>query len=124
VAELLIELLVELLAEPLLTLLGRAFAALLPAGWREARGPVAAGYFLLGCLAGALSLLIWPTPLLHDDTLRALCFVLSPLLCGLTLLAVGARQQRRGRKRSALDSAWFGVLLGLAYQLVRVVWAT
>ena len=49
--------------------------------------------------------------------------MLSPILCELTLFAVGNIQQRRGRERSALDGAWFGVLLGVAYQVVRLIWA-
>lgn len=123
-AELLIELLIEGLAEPLVTLLARALGATLPSRWQERRWLAALGYVLWGLLAGALSLWAWPTHLLRAPALRALSFLLSPLLCALALFVVGNVRSRHGHSRRAIDGAWYGLLLGLSYQLVRALGAS
>lgn len=118
-----VELLLEVLGEPVFTLLGRALGATLPSRWQDSPVFAAAGYLLLGLLSGALSLWWWPTHLLRDAVLRGVTFVLSPIVCGLVLFVVGSLRARRGHARQAIDGAGYGMLMGITYQLVRLVGA-
>ncbi len=120
-AEFLLELLLEIVGEPLLAGIARALAATLPSRWRQSPWLAGLGYVLLGLLLSGFSVWLVPHHLIKSPILRAANFVLSPILCGLTLSLVGLVRRRRGWAPSLMDGFRYGVLFGLTVQLVRVV---
>lgn len=119
--EFVLELLLELFAEPLLSAAARALASTLPQHWQERAWLAGLGYFLLGLAFGGMSLWLDPQHILRDPVLRGVTWLLSPLLCALTLALVGWVRRVRGKPASLLDGARFGIVFGVTLQLVRVV---
>ena len=138
----------EVLVELLLDVLGSLFAALLEVfaetlllmvmealaevGIHLARGKVAhpasrsqwrlmLGYPLLGALAGALSLWVFPHSLAHGAHGRLAALLLSPLLAALSTVALGTWRARRGQSPVAIDRMAYAYLFALGLAVVRYI---
>lgn len=117
--ELLLELVFELLAEFGLRSLGAPFR---PA--REISPWVAApGYLIYGALAGALSVWLFPAPLLVAKWAQIANLAITPLAAGGVMALLGAWRRRRGQPLLRLDRFSYGALFALAMVLVRYVFA-
>jgi hypothetical protein len=90
------------------------------APFRRAAHPgwAAAGYALLGLLAGGFSLLIVPVSLVHGHW-RLVNLVLAPVLAGAVMSALGGWRAAWRADRSRLERFGFGYLFALALALVR-----
>jgi len=130
--ELLLELLLELLGEFLIEL---ALAAVLDLVLRAiARvfetfrfaNPVLASvaYFLMGALAGGLSLLIFPHPLVHPSRLHGINLLLSPVATGLAMSLLGSMLGRYGRKVTGIESFRYGFALAFGIAVIRFIFAS
>jgi hypothetical protein len=78
----------------------------------------AAGYAILGALAGLASVLVVPA-LLAAPHLRIANLVVTPILAGASMCLVGAWRLRREQELVRLDRFAYGYLFALAMALVR-----
>ena len=93
---------------------------------RRTRNPVFAfiGYALLGVIVGFISLLIFPRPLVRSASFRGINLhgiglVISPLLAGLVMSAIGSLRRRRGMSVIRLDSFGYGFIFAFGMALIR-----
>jgi hypothetical protein len=129
IAELLFELFVELIAAAVLGLAYRALLGLFT-GLAEALkdNHILTGfmYALLGPLAGALSLLLLPHPLIqreHPNRFHGISLLISPILAGLVLSSVGSVIRRRGIKVTPVETFGYGFAFALGMALIRFLFA-
>jgi hypothetical protein len=91
--------------------------------WVKARrgNPIAAAVLLVivGLALGVLSVLIFPHPLVHPSKLHGISLLISPLLAGLAMAAVGRGVRRRGRTPVRVESFGFGFVFAFAVALIR-----
>jgi hypothetical protein len=130
--EFLLELLLELIGEFLLEL---AITALVDLALRAIAkvfetfrlvNPVLASiiYVLLGALAGGLSLLIFPHPLVHPSRLHGINLLVSPVVTGLAMSQIGSILRCQGKKVTRVESFGYGFALAFGIALVRYFFAT
>jgi hypothetical protein len=88
---------------------------------RKDRNPILAGlgYALLGLIAGGLSLLIFPEPLVRSGPFHGINVLVSPALAGLGMAGLGWLLKRSGRRRLRIDSFAYGFIFALPMSLVR-----
>lgn len=92
---------------------------------RKRKGPPApawlagAGYLVLGGLLGGASLIIFPTHWVSDPGMRLLNLLITPVIAGLLMSALGAWRRRRGKELLRLDQFTHGWLFAFALALVR-----
>ena len=79
----------------------------------------AIGYAILGAIAGALSLWIFPTLFLVSEIAQIAGLVLTPVVAGLAMAAFGAWRHRRNQTIIRLDKFAYGYLFALAMAVVR-----
>ena len=77
------------------------------------------GYLLLGGMAGGLSLLLFPHPLVHPSRFPGISVVLSPVLAGSGMALVGSTLRRRNKKPTQLESFGYGFAFAFGMALVR-----
>jgi hypothetical protein len=78
-----------------------------------------AGYVLLGLGCGALSLWIFPGFFVKSHVGRVVSLVVTPVLAGLSMAALGAWRRRRGDELLRLDRFAYGYAFALAMAAVR-----
>ena len=128
--EILAEILASLLFSFLEFLLQLAFSLLVDLGFhslkqttvsREQRNPILAaiGYALLGLIAGGLSLLIFPEPLISSGRFHGINILVSPALAGLGMAGLGWLMERSGHRRLRIESFVYGFIFALPMALVR-----
>ena len=123
---LLLELLFEFFGELFLQLIGEVLFELglhsLGATFKRDANPYVAtiGYVLLGALAGALSLLFFPTLFIASHAGRIANAVVTPFIAGAVMVAAGAWRRRRGQQPVLLDRFAYGYLFALVMALVRL----
>jgi len=115
--EVLLQGLFELIAELGFQSLGEPF---------KRRGPVnpllaAIGYLLYGAIAGGLSLLL-PKMFVVPNMWRLANLIVTPLICGYAMAALGRFRTRRGSEALRLDTFSYGYLFALGMAVVRYVW--
>ena len=93
---------------------------------RKTRNPVFAfvGYALLGVIVGGLSLFIFPRPLIrsasfHGINLHGIGLLISPLLAGFVMSAIGSLRRKRGMRVIRLDSFGYGFIFAFGMSLIR-----
>jgi hypothetical protein len=89
----------------------------------EARKPpspilAALGYALFGALAGGISVWIFPHNFVPAPW-RIANTLVTPVLAGWAMAALGAWRERRGQNRVRLDQFSYGYLFALSLALVR-----
>ena len=88
---------------------------------RDERNPIFAGigYALLGLIAGGVSLLIFPEPLVRSGRFHGINVLVSPALAGLGMAGLGWLLERSGHRRLRIDSFVYGFVFALPMSLVR-----
>jgi hypothetical protein len=82
------------------------------------------GYVFLGGVAGGLSLLFFPHPLVHRSRVPGLSVVISsPVLAGLGMSLVGSTLRKQNRKAMQIESFGYGFAFALGMALVRFFFA-
>ena len=91
----------------------------------EFKNPLMAciGYVFLGGVAGALSLLFFPHPLVHRSRVLGLSVVISPVLAGLGMSMVGSTLRKRNKKAMQIESFGYGFAFAFGMALVRFFFA-
>jgi hypothetical protein len=119
--EILFQLVGELLLQVVLQVLIELGFHSIVAPFRRTPNPwlAAIGYALLGATAGALSLLAYPALLIVSHTGRLVNLVLTPILAGAAMTALGAWRRGRDQELIRLDRFTYGFLFALAMALVR-----
>jgi hypothetical protein len=109
----------EFAAESIGALVLRGIAALFDTS--EFKNPVLAalGYVFLGGVAGGLSLLLFPHPLVHRSRVPGLSVFLSPILAGLGMSLVGSTLRRRNKKSMQIESFGYGFAFAFGMALAR-----
>jgi len=123
-AELFGEFLLELAVTALMDLALRAIAKVFET-FRLANSVLASiTYVLLGALAGGLSLLIFPHPLVRPSRLHGVNLLVSPLVTGLAMSLIGSILSRQGKKVTRIESFGYGFALAFGIALIRYLFAT
>jgi hypothetical protein len=119
VVEIFFEAAFEFAAESLGALILRGVAALFDTS--EFKNPVLAalGYVFLGGVAGGLSLLFFPHPLVHRSRIPGLSVFVSPILAGLGMSLVGSTLRHRNKKPMQIESFGYGFAFAFGMALVR-----
>lgn len=124
-----IEFLIEIFGEILLQFIASALAE---AGlhtfndWRNYKANpwlAGAGYALIGAIAGGITVWLLPNPMLHNEALRKLNLLVTPLASGGMMALVGAWRAKRGDPVLRIDTFAYGYVFALALALVRFVFA-
>jgi hypothetical protein len=84
--------------------------------------PAAIGYAMLGATAGAISLTVLPHRLIGTAWLRIVNLVVTPLIAGAVMAAIGAWRRKRDQELIRLDRFAYGYVFALAMAVVRIVW--
>ena len=77
------------------------------------------GYVFLGGVAGGLSLLFFPHPLVHPSRVPGLTVVISPVLAGLGMSLVGSTLRKRNKKAVQIESFGYGFAFAFGMAVVR-----
>ena len=128
IAEFLLELFLQLIAAALLDVVSRTVRVLFTtvAESVEANRVLTTFmYALLGALAGALSLLVLPHPLMHHAPSRfhGISLLISPIIAGLVLSAVGRVMRSWGKKVTPVETFGYGFAFALGMALIRFFFA-
>jgi hypothetical protein len=121
---------VQVVAEVLIQLLAQLGVEL---GLRSIREPfrtrlvnpllAGLGYLMLGAALGGLSLLIFPSSFVTGQTARIATLLVTPLLAGGLMVALGAWRRRRDQQLIRLDRFGYAFAFALGMSLVRFLWA-
>ncbi len=129
IAEFLLEAFLELGATAVLDVVSRAVEGVftkVAEATTANRALATIAYALLGVLAGALSLLVLPHPLVHPahpSRFHGISLLISPIITGLVMSSVGAVLRRRGKKVVPVESFGYGFIFALGMALVRFFFA-
>jgi len=120
IVEVVIPVVGEIAFEVLLHSLGQPFVS------RERRIPVLTGigYFLFGLILGGLSLLIFPRSFVRSERFHGINLLITPVMAGLVMGAIGRWRARHGDTLLRLDSFVYGFVFAFAMALVRFVYTT
>ena len=120
IVETLIPLVGEISLEFLVRSVGEPFVS------RERRNSIIAGigYFLIGLILGGFSLLIFPRSFVRSENFHGINLLITPVVSGLVMSAIGRWRLRQGKTILRLDSFVYGYLFALALALVRFVYTT
>ena len=77
-------------------------------------------YFGLGLFVGLLSLCFFPKAFIHSSSLHGISLVITPLLAGFTMSAIGWIRVRRGDLRIPLETFSYGFIFAFAMALMRL----
>jgi hypothetical protein len=117
----------ELLFEALIEI---GLSAIIAGAYRLFRGfritarrgsPVFAAAILItiGLLLGFLSVAIFPHPLVHPSRFHGISLLISPVVTGLVMAAVGGGIRRRGRIPVRIESFGYGFAFAFTFAFIR-----
>ena len=124
--EFIFELLFEIFGELLLQI---AFELLAEFGWRRLQQPfkkapnpllAGVGYALFGAVAGGLSLWWFPNLFIGSPVGRIANVIVTPILSGAAMAALGAWRRRRDQPTVLLDRFAYAFIFAMAMALVRL----
>jgi len=81
------------------------------------------GYSVLGGLAGVLSVLVFPNHFMHAEWLRIANVIVTPVLGGMVMAAIGVWRTRRDQEIIGLERFSCGYVFALAMAGVRFIFA-
>jgi hypothetical protein len=122
IAGVLLEALLQIASELFVSLLVRRMTRVFDATLRLDPLVAGIGALLLGTLAGALTLVAFPHPLvpaLKPSKLHGMSLILSPLLTGLVMSWIGGKIRRRGRTTMKIESFSYGFIFAFAMAIVQ-----
>lgn len=76
---------------------------------------------LIGLALGFVSAIIFPHPLVHPSKLHGVSLLISPLLTGFGMSAIGRGVRRRGRIPVQIESFAYGFTFAFAFALIRLL---
>ena len=79
----------------------------------------ATGYLFFGAVAGGITICLVPELFIKDQWLRLANLVLTPLVAGIIMEAIGSWRKRREREVLRLESFAYGFCFAFAMGLVR-----
>lgn len=128
--EILFELIVEVLAEVVLQIVAEAlfefgFYSLAEALNRRRRSSpflASIGYLLWGGIIGALTIIIFPALMIKNPILRVLNLLISPIIAGSAMSAIGSLRKRKGQDLLRIDSFLYGALFAFGLAIVRFLY--
>ena len=129
ILEFLLEAFLELIAASVLDLVSRALLGLfegLAEILTDNRVLRTFTYALSGALAGALSVMILPHPLIHREHhtgFHGISLLISPIVTGLALSAIGGILRRLGKKVTPIETFGYGFAFALGMALIRFFFA-
>lgn len=120
VFEFLLQIAGELLIELGLRSLGEPFVN------REERNPILAaiGYCLIGAILGGLSLIWFPNSFVRSERFHGINLIITPVLAGLVMGAIGRFREQHGKAVIRLDSFVYGFLFAFAMALIRFLYTS
>jgi hypothetical protein len=122
-AEIFFEVFLEIAGEALLDLITRAASDVLrPTRPRRPIITIVACVFL-GALAGTATLTIFPHPLFHPSKVRGISLLISPILTGMFMSAVGSILRRHGKRVVQIESFPYAFAFAFGMSLVRLLGA-
>ncbi len=88
------------------------------------RNPVLSfiGYLILGLITGAASLWVFPHSFIRSSRLHGISLIITPLLAGLLMSAIGNLRERKGKAIIRLDTFSFGFIFAFGMAVVRLVY--
>jgi len=109
----------EFAAEFVVSLIWRGVAAAFDT--TDFKNPVLAciGCVFLGGVVGALSLLLFPHPLVHPSRVPGLSVVISPVFAGLGMSSVGYIRRKQNKKPMQIESFGYGFAFAFGMALAR-----
>lgn len=122
--EILFEVLLEFAGGAVLDLLSRAALDVFKPD--EPRHPIGtfSGCGILGALAGAGTLAIFPHPLFHQSRFHGISLIISPLVTGIGMSVLGSMLRRRGKRVVQIESFPYAFAFALGMALVRFAYAS
>jgi hypothetical protein len=119
--ELFFDFLIEFGGEALLDLLSHTVSDLFaPIKPRHSAFTIV-GCGILGVLAGAVSLIIFPHPLVNPSRVRGISLFITPVVTGIVMSSVGAMLRRRGKPVVKIESFPYAYAFAFGMALIRVV---
>jgi hypothetical protein len=118
IAEIFLEVFIETAGAVLLDPVLRALTRIFP---KSSASPetAAAGYTCFGLLAGVLSIVIVPHPLVRASKFHGMIVLVSPLITGLIMALVGSVVRRRGKRITQIESFAYGFSFAFGMALIR-----
>jgi hypothetical protein len=83
----------------------------------------AIGYVILGVAAGGISLYFFPLLFVTTRVFQIASLVVTPILCGVLMSAVGSWRETRGLSRIRMETFAYGALFSLCFSLTRFLGA-
>jgi len=80
------------------------------------------GYLIWGGIIGGLTLLIFPTLMIKNPALRIINLIISPIVAGLAMSALGAWRRKKGQDTLRIDSFMYGALFAFGLAIVRFLY--
>jgi len=125
----LLEILVEIFFEAAFEFVVESFGSLVLRGvamvfeTSEFKNPLQAciGYAFFGGVAGGLSLLFFPHPLVHPSRVPGLSVIISPVLAGLGMSLVGSTLRKRNKKAMQIESFSYGFAFAFGMAIIRLL---
>lgn len=123
------EVLIQIFGEIILQAFGEALVELglhsLAEPFRKPPNPYLAafGYVLFGSIFGGISLLVLPDHLTSAGPIRIVNLIITPIVVGLCMVAIGAWRKRRGDTILRIDKFFYGYLFALSFALIRFQFA-
>jgi hypothetical protein len=118
-AELLLEVLFEFAGEAILDLLLRAIAEVFETSDRSNPVVASVGYVFLGSMAGVLSLLVFPHPIVRPSKVHGISLLVSPIVTGLLMSFIGSTLRRQGKRVVQIESFGYGFAFALGMAVIR-----
>jgi hypothetical protein len=119
VLDIAVEVAVQVAVEYLVGLVLRAIVTALGTSEPESPWLAGFGYLCLGGIAGGISLLIFPYPLIHPSRFHGISVIVSPVLTGLAMSLMGSVLRRRGKIAMQIESFGYGFAFAFGMALVR-----
>jgi hypothetical protein len=119
--EILLEFLIQIVGEVLLDVVLHVSSRFVRA--REALNALLTliMYFGLGLFVGWLSILIFPKAFVRSSNLHGISLLITPVLAGFTMSAIGWIRQRQGKLLVRLETFSCGFIFAFAMALIRLL---
>ncbi len=119
IAEVLFEAIFEIACVSLASLLTRGISSFFKTLSDINPAAVTFALGMLGALAGFLSVVAYPHPLVHPSRLHGISVIVSPLITGIVMSQLGRLLRSHGRRVMPIESFGYGFAFAFAMALVR-----
>src|SRR4051812_5407921 len=105
---LLLEIFGEVIVEIVVALISRALRAMFNIGVIESPIFAVVGYAMFGSVAGAISLVAYPHPLIRPSKLHGISLIVTPAVTGSVMSLIGLTLRRQGKQTTRIESFTYG----------------